>query len=305
VEAWRVPVDLRLLEAFVALGHELHFTRAAAQLGIAQPALSQQIRRLERQAGFQLFERGHGHVTLTAAGSEFWESACGALKDIQAGIDRARASAEGRPRRIRVAHLSSLGPQIVPAIIRSYAEHCPEVLVSFAVLSIDEQLNALRNGSVDLGIFRIPDFIHLDLGGLRFVPLALGHRYVVLPEHHPLACRSSVTLRDLASERWIMPAGAHRRNLVAGLQRAGIDPVVVHEVNSFEAMAGLVRAGIGITTSVRLLPPVGEDLVFVPIEGDDIQLVAAWSAPANVLTIREFAAVARRTIAALAADSFS
>ena len=108
-------VDPRLLESFVVLGEELHFTRAADRLHIAQPALSQQIGRLERQVGATLFTRMP--VALTPAGEALLRGARPALRELREAVEAARRVHSGEAGPVRVGHLSSFGPRAIPALM--------------------------------------------------------------------------------------------------------------------------------------------------------------------------------------------
>ena len=115
-----VSIDLRLLESFVILAEELHFTRAAERLHIAQPALSQQIGRLERQIGAKLLTRPPLPVSLTPAGNEFRARAGAALAGIRAAVAAARAVADGTAGDLTIGHLSSYAPHVIPAIAGAF-----------------------------------------------------------------------------------------------------------------------------------------------------------------------------------------
>lgn len=111
-----MPVDVRWLASFAVVASELHFTRAAQRLGASQPALSQQIARLERQLGVSLFDRAPGGVSLTPAGDALWREVRPAMAGLRAGIVAARAVGAGVTGRLRVQHLSSYGPVVMPRV---------------------------------------------------------------------------------------------------------------------------------------------------------------------------------------------
>jgi DNA-binding transcriptional LysR family regulator len=128
-QVWPLPVDIRLVESFAAVAEELHFTRAAQRLSVSQPALSQQIARLERQLGAQLFTRLPGAVALTPAGAALWREVQPALAGLRAGISAARAVGAGVTGRLRVQHLSSYGPHVLPMVAAQLRETEPDLVV--------------------------------------------------------------------------------------------------------------------------------------------------------------------------------
>ena len=146
-EAWPLPVDIRLVESFAVVAEELHFTRAAQRLSVSQPALSQQIARLERQLGVQLFTRSPGAVALTPAGVALWREVQPALAGLRAGIAAARAVGAGATGRLRVQHLSSYGPQVLPMVAAQLRETDPDLVVELREASVEEQLDALPAAS--------------------------------------------------------------------------------------------------------------------------------------------------------------
>src|SRR6478609_4870412 len=153
-----LSIDLRLLESFVILAEELHFTRAAERLHVAQPALSQQIGRLERQLGAKLLTRPPLPVELTPAGRELRARAGASLADIRAAVATARAVADGTAGALAIAHLSSYAPDVIPAIAGAFATAHSEVTLHLSEGSIEEQVDAIRAHDVDLAMFHLdPD----------------------------------------------------------------------------------------------------------------------------------------------------
>ena len=279
-EGQRIPLDVRLLEPFVVLAEELHFTRAADRLHVAQPALSQQIARLEQQMGMRLFTRPPEAVRLTPAGQALLARVRPALAAIRTGVGEARSVAAGDLGALGVAHLSSLAPRVVPAIIAAFHDECPRVSVLPREASVEEQLGDLRDGEVDVGLFHLNRDVKLDgegvvvdmvapglsrrggaagpsdrQGGAR-LRLGVGPRELDHPfrdAHRGIRLRSSWRLvggRDLSLGR-----GAREQHL--------------------ETMLGLVAAGLGISPApwaVALGKPGGS--CCVEVEGESLDLVA-------------------------------
>jgi DNA-binding transcriptional LysR family regulator len=286
----RLPVDVRLLESFTILAEELHFTRAAARLHIAQPALSQQIARLERQLGVRLFTRPPGPVVLTTAGGVLLREARPALLALHAAVVATMDVAAGASGRLRLCHLSSYGPQVVPALAAAMRDVAPDVVLQVSEASIEEQLDGIRSRAVDVGLFHLDPAVSIDDAGIVTELIASTPRYVVLPPQHALARAQTVDLATLAGETWILPVGSataslQAANFLESCRRHGFEPTVGQQANSIETMLGLVASGFGVAPApwpVALRPPPG--LALVRVEGDHHDFVVAYAAHATTGT---------------------
>lgn len=191
-------IDLRLVSSFRVLGDELHFARAAARLNIAQPTLSQQIRRLERQLGFALFRRSSRHVELTAAGSVLLPAAGDGLDAIERGIVAARRAA-GRPGRLTLAVEFDLGDGWVDAI-RAYAGGGRPFRVRVVRLHEAHVLEALRDGEVDGAVHWTPP----ARSGFHGRMVGRVPALIAMERGHPLAARDALVREDLAGRPFVM-----------------------------------------------------------------------------------------------------
>src|SRR5437588_7837267 len=147
-----LPFDVRLLEPFVVLAEELHFTRAAERLHVAQPALSQQIARLERQVGGRLFTRPPEPIALTPAGESFLRGAQPALAELHAAVDDALDVIAGRSGSLVVGHLSPFSWRIVPALTAAFRASRPGIALQMRLLQIEDQRPELNARTLDLGL---------------------------------------------------------------------------------------------------------------------------------------------------------
>lgn len=281
-----LAVDPRLLESFVVLAEELHFTRAADRLHIAQPALSQQIARLERQLGATVFTRAP--VALTPAGQVLFERARPALHELRAAVEASRRVERGDAGPVRVGHLSSFGPRVIPALVTALRDRHPDVELIAGEYSVEEQLAGLRAGSLDAGLFYFDPAVELGDPGIALHPIASGPHYVVLPRSHRLAGAAELPLGELRDEDWIEPRGTgtpgyQARFFAALCARHGFAPRVVAHANSIETMLGLVSEGLGIAPApwTVLLRPPAPDLVFVATPGETFDVVAATLSPSR------------------------
>ena len=292
-------IDLRLLESFVVVAEELHFTRAAERLHLAQPALSQQMRRLEQQVGTPLFEQRRQPVALTAAGAALAAGTGPALH----ALGRTIAEARGEGPVLRLGHLSSFGPRAVPALATALARAQPGLQLQAHEHSVEEQLRGLRDGTLDAGLLYVDPTIELDATGLTVTPVASGPHYVAMRPDHPAAGRVQVPLADLADEAWILPMGTgtpgyQARFFEALCARHGFTPRIAQQANSIETMLGMVSAGLGIAAApwtVLLRPP--GDLHFAATPGERFDVATVTRAPG---VADAFAAVARQVLGDLA-----
>ncbi|MCF3933775.1 LysR family transcriptional regulator [Acuticoccus sp. M5D2P5] len=249
-------IETRLLRSFATVADELHFGAAARRLNIAQPALSRQIQQLEARLGVTLLDRTARRVSLTAAGRAFLARARRVLADLDEAAAEARRVAEGQEGAIRVGFIHSSTYGIAPQIIRHFREHYPLVVLDLHEMPIDQQLAALLDGTIDVGILRPP------LADPRLATRVLAEeRFVIaLPRGHPLAERERVTLRALAGERFILftqeRSPLFYERIQSMCQAAGFTPDVQQHATQIHTMVGLVAAGIGIA----ILPEVARNL---------------------------------------------
>ena len=195
-----MDVETRELRYFVAVAEELHFGRAAHRLGIAQPPLSRAIRLLERRMGVTLLERTSREVRLTAAGEVLLAEGRGALGAVTAAVRRARRAATTTPRLVLALKPGGDADMLRPMLDR-YAATPGAVPVDLA-FSVGERAAMVRDGRADLALLHRPQN---DLSGLDSDDLHVEGQVVVLPDGHPLATRTTVSMADLRGEtqpRW-------------------------------------------------------------------------------------------------------
>src|SRR5215213_5120574 len=143
-----MDIDLRHLRYFLVVAEELHFSRAAERLDIAQPPLSQMIRRLEHELGVSLFHRTKRQVSLTDAGVVFREEAERTLAQAERAIRCARRANRGELGRLAVGFIGSAAYSVLPSIVRRFREQYPDVDLTLQELSTIQQVHALRDGQL-------------------------------------------------------------------------------------------------------------------------------------------------------------
>src|SRR5580693_3124941 len=181
-------IELRHLRYFLAVAETLHFSKAAKRLGIAQPPLSQQIRRLEQLLGHALFERTTRGVTLTLAGQLLAKRAQSTMEKVDEDLAQVRRLGRGEEGTLTVGFSGSVMFTELPAAIQSYRRRYPKVELRLRELSTHAQIRALLDGTLDLAFLRDGDATE----GIQIDTL-LEERYVaVLPDAHPLAQKRSL-----------------------------------------------------------------------------------------------------------------
>ena len=269
-------MELRHLRYFVAVAEELHFTRAALRLNIAQPPLSQQIRALEAELGVQLFVRTRRSVALTDAGHALLERSREMLAAAQALPQQLQRVARGEVGLLRIGFSSTLPlTKLLRDVVADHRRSHPDVALNLREMHSQWQFDSLRRGELDVGLVRYnenaPDGIRLRL--LRRDPLRL-----VVPAGHRFARRKSVSIAACRDEAFIgFPgdAGTGTGPLLKRLAaQAGFEPRIAQEAREATTQIGLVAAGLGIAVLPAPLEAVRiEGVHYVPLEGEGALLV--------------------------------
>ncbi|MEV4256066.1 LysR family transcriptional regulator [Spirillospora sp. NPDC049652] len=276
----RPEIPLPQLHAFVVLAEELHFGRAAARLGIAQPPLSQQIRRLEGKVGHPLFVREPGRVGLTPAGRELLPAARHALTGIADGLAAAREVGSGRAGRLRIGFAGSLALTVLPGLLRTFRERFPAVRLDIREMTTTPQLAALRDGAIDVGLLREPPEHDTELA---FRTVLTEPFVAVLPSAHPLAAQRSVRVEQLADSPFILlprAVGPSLHDQITGLcAAAGFTPRVTQHAVEWQTVCALVETGLGVSLAPQSIRRIRlKGVVFRRIEPDTIRtrVAVAW-----------------------------
>ena len=244
-------MDIRQLRYLVALAEERHFTRAAEREHIAQPALSQQIRRLEDEVGLALVERTTRRVSMTQAGNTLVARA----RRILSELDAASAELQGL-RGIQAGHVSvgamhTMGPIDVSLALAIFHERHPGVELSVREQSSEELAEMLRDDVLDLAFLSVTE--RIESHGLGLQQLYAEELVVILPPDHPLRRRDGVRIAELAGEQFISyREGARLRELLNFAARdADFDPQVMLESNESGRIRRLVARGMGVAILPR------------------------------------------------------
>lgn len=268
-------MDVRQIEFVDAVARHGNFTRAANELHVAQPAVSAAIRHLEDELGVRLFERTSRHVALTDAGVAFLSGARRVIADLSDLSDAMHEFDQGTRGVLRTSWWHQTDPQMV-GYLSDYTIKNPGVDVSIVEWSTSESLAGLRRGELDLAMVAVPSGI--DLTGLGHTVIRREPYALVVAQDHRLADRDSVTVGDLAEERFIVTGQGTGVRSCFDYVFAGRDvaPRIVIETNALSAMLALVAAGAG----SAILPP-----TMVRQAPNQLKLVTLVDAPDFVLAV--------------------
>lgn len=272
-------MELRQLRYLVLLADEQHFTRAAARARVAQPALSQQIRKLERELGTPLFDRTTRHVALTDAGRLLTEHA----RRVLAELDDARAELEQLTGlvagRVTIGLTQTPGPLDLLHLLADFHARLPDVELVVREDLSTTLADALRADALDVAFLSIVE--EADRRGLALVSLAQEPLVVVLPEGHPLAARRRVTIAQLRDEELVaFSEGATIRRAVQRIAHAaGFEPRVAFVTREVARTRAIVASGLGVAVLPRSdAEAPGPPVRVVPLERPSLthRISLAW-----------------------------
>lgn len=281
---YQFPFELRHLVYFHEVARHLHFRKAGESLALAQPALSRQIAQLEKSLGTPLFLRSRRRVELTPAGRALAERVEPLLHTLKRLPHDVRAVADGEVGHVRIAFTGLAMATVLPKILRAFHRRHPGIRLELTESPTSAQLAALQAGELGCGFFH-PD---APTAGLRTKLLLRERNGVLLPATHPLARRSGLRLRDLATTPVVLFPRAHNPGfydrILAAFAAASVIPRIAEEVWPRANAVGLVRAGLGATfmtpSEAQHLPP---EIVFRRLRGPapESRLVLGWRADAE------------------------
>jgi DNA-binding transcriptional LysR family regulator len=237
-------MELRHLRYFEAVARHSHVTRAAAELHIAQPALSKQISQLERELGIALFDRVGRSLRLTEAGEALLPYA----RAVLAQVEEARAAMAERvglkAGRVSIGAPPTVGAHLLPPLLTVFHQRYPGITLRLHEAGIQSLLDLLESGLTDLAVLALP----VEDEQLAVTPLLNEPLVLIVGPMHPLAKRSEVAISELRNERWILsPANYELREAtLKACREAGFTPQTVLEGGETETLVRFVAAGLGI-----------------------------------------------------------
>jgi DNA-binding transcriptional LysR family regulator len=285
-------INLRQIEAFLAVADERHFGRAAERLSVSAPWMSHTIRDLERSMHVQLFIRTTRSVELTPAGQVFAGLAGQVVADLASAIRTTQGVERRLQKALRLGYTIGAGLEIVPRLIRTFYDRNPGVTLDSEEFDFTDPSAGLRDFQVHAAVVRPP----LGLTGLVSVELAAERRVACLPDDHPLASRKSVEISDLLPEPIIaapLSPGPWRDYWILTEYRT--QPArIVDEAPTLDAELHLVSRGVGLSITSEA---VGRwyrrpGVTFVPIRDLSPCIVSLAWWPHETAAVAQLAAIA-------------
>jgi LysR family transcriptional activator of glutamate synthase operon len=272
-------MDLRQLRYLVALADEGNFTRAAAREHIAQPALSQQIRRLESELGLALVERTTRRVALTEAGRRLVARARVILVDVETAQAEMQALRGAFTGSVGVGAMHTMGPIDVSLVVALFHRRHPGVGLTVREQSSEELAELLRLDELDLAFLSVTE--RIESHGLGLAQLVSEELVVIVPPQHRLASLSKIKLEQLAEDEFVSyrPGSRLRELLFSAAAQAGFEPNILLETNESQRVRRLVSRGVGAAILPRsdcVVP--GAEVAVLTLEGPALtrDITLAW-----------------------------
>jgi len=239
-------MELHQLRYFQAVARFRSFTRAAEHEHVAQPSLSQQIRKLEDELGARLFDRLGRRIRLTAFGERFQEHATRILNSIEDARHDVNAMLGLRSGRAFIGVIPTVAPYILPQVLRRCSDSFPDVTIDVVEDLTHALLKRLSEGDLDLALLSLP----VDSPEFIAEPLLRERMLLAVSKHHRLwRRRRRVTLDEVAHEPFLLLKDGHcfRDDVLQVCKRARLNPHVVFEGGQFDTLMAMVAAGAGVT----------------------------------------------------------
>ncbi|MEK7723478.1 MAG: LysR substrate-binding domain-containing protein [Acidobacteriota bacterium] len=289
-------MDLQQLKYFLELADELHFWKTSEKVFITQSALSRQIKSLENELGFQLFERDKRNVKLTAAGEFLKTEFTKILTDVESVTRHAKQISDGEIGTICIGHPASITFSVLPEILSKVSQKHPNIVAQMTEVDVIDVDSSLLTHRIDIAFSReLPKSKKLASKLLLTENFAL-----VVSANHPINQKKKINLSDLKDERFVLPSLAgkseHAAQLRAIFAEAGFAPHVHFESDFGSTLLGLVAKGLG----VSLMPfsyshYLTEEVRFITIPATST-LYATWRKNENNGVLQNFLKVIENSL---------
>lgn len=289
-------MELRQLRSFVAVAEELHVGRAADRVSLAQPSLSRQIAALERSVGVPLFLRIRRRLVLSPAGSLFLVGAREIIRRSDELVRDAQRAHRGELGTLHLGFVQSATFQALPRLVGSFRAANPDVVLDAQAMTTLHQVDALRDGRIDVGLLRLP----ISEPTLATRVVSCDPLVVALPAGHRLAAQKRVRLAELADEPFILykrVEGPTVQDTIIGYcMAAGFSPRIVQEAIDVQTIVALVAADLGVSLLIAPTPPTDDAVAYRPLAEDlpPWKMALAWSRTNQSAALARFLAVAEQ-----------
>jgi len=263
--------DARLLSVFREVATRGSFSDAATALSFTQPAVSQQIARLERQLGTRLLTRESRGVALTPAGEILLRHAETVLAQLRLAEAEVQAVSGVERPRLRVGAFPSAAASIMPPALAELRGSHPEADVAMRVIEDAPALDALRRGELDVAMVLDSELSPIELPpGIEAVPVLDDPLLIALPYSHRLAGRSAIALADLRDDEWMVcgvgGTCVDSNVVLRACDTAGFEPRITFQSDDYSAIMGMVASGMGVALIPSLaLVSARDDIAIRPL----------------------------------------
>jgi len=270
-----MDVELHRLRYFIAVAEARHFTRAARDLGVAQPSVSKQIRLLEEELGAPLFHRRRGDLRLSPAGEAFLPWARQVVTDLASAVDEAREIGGLRRGRMSVGATPSITTSIFPQALGRFHASYPGIELKLREAGSRDLVRDLDQGSLDVALVILP-VMHRSL---ETVPLLREELVLAVGPGHALAERKTVALTALRDTPLVMFREGYdlRATTLAACAAAGFEPVFAVEGGEMDGVLRLTEAGVGVAIVPSMVVPKGGPLHAVRISPPQLTRTIAFA----------------------------
>jgi DNA-binding transcriptional LysR family regulator len=272
------------LTYFVAVAEARHFTRAAEEVHVSQPSLSQQIRALEDELGAELFSRARGNIALTDAGEALLPLARRILADADTARQEVQELVQLRRGRIRLGATPSVCTGLLPDVLRAFHDLHPGIQLLLEEGGSHDLVRQLARGALDLALVVLP----LPAASPALTTVELLHEDLVVvssPSRHAPGRQGSVRIADLRGEPLVMFGHGYdlRELTVAACHAEGFEPAFTVEGGEMDSVLGFVRAGLGIAVVPRMVAVrAGQDLRTTPLASPGLRRTIALAHRSDV-----------------------
>ncbi|ELC7928070.1 LysR family transcriptional regulator [Listeria monocytogenes] len=239
-------MELRQLKYFMEVARVEHMTKASENLHVAQSAVSRQITKLEEELGVHLFDRVGRNMQLTSVGQDFLKQAAIALNELQKAEALVAEYTDPAKGTVRVGLPNSLSTKVLPSVISTFREKYPQITYQFMEGTNEELTEMLLSGVLDMTFLSPVPESSEQIEAIRFFDEKLK---LIVPKTHPLAENFTVSLKELASEKFVLyPEDFDLYKIVTkAANKKGFEPQIAFQSRDFYTIQGLVGTGLGIS----------------------------------------------------------